>query len=273
MDISADTVAAAFITGWVSHYCVPSEITTDQGRQFESKLFAELMQLIGTKHLRTSSRHPHSNGILERFHRTLKAALKCKSNQRWTEELPLILLALQSVFKDDIQASPAEMVYGTSLKLPGEFFEKTSHIGCDSEFAIFLRETMDQLCPVPGSNHAKAKTFVQRDLQTCSHVFLRDDNVRPPLKSPYDGPYKVIRRDRKLITILIKDRPVQVSIDRVKAAYLLNEEIESNTQLSRYISLQSSPDAQPIRRPQQELNSGHSASSGRVIRLPVRFLT
>ncbi|XP_037942650.1 uncharacterized protein LOC119675515 [Teleopsis dalmanni] len=132
---------------------------------------------------------------------------------------------------------------------------------------------MDQLRPVPGSNHAKAKTFVQRDLQTCSHVFLRDDNVRPLLKSPYDGPFKVIRRDRKLITILIKDRPVQVSIDRVKAAYLLNEEIEPSTQLSRSTPFQSSPGAQSVRRPQQEFNSGRSTSSGRVIRLPIRFMT
>ncbi|XP_037943078.1 uncharacterized protein LOC119675931 [Teleopsis dalmanni] len=72
-----------------------------------------------------------------------------------------------------------------------------------------------------------------------------------------------MQRGRKLITILIKDRPVQVSIDRVKAAYLLSEETEPNMQFSRSTSFQSSPGAQPAQRPQQELNSSHSTFSGR----------
>ncbi|XP_037942577.1 uncharacterized protein LOC119675450 [Teleopsis dalmanni] len=165
------------------------------------------------------------------------------------------------------------MVYGISLKLPGEFFEKTSHDGYDSEFATLLKETMNQLRPVSGSNHGKTETFVQRDLQTCSHMFLRGDNVRPPLKPPYDGPFKVIRRYLKLIIIFIKNRPVQVSIDRVKAAYLLTDEIDPTTQFPRSTSFQSSPDAQPLQTFQQELNPSRSASSGRVIRLPVRVTT
>jgi hypothetical protein len=47
-DMTAPTVARAFITGWVSRFGIPSSITTDRGRQFESNLWAELMHSLVT---------------------------------------------------------------------------------------------------------------------------------------------------------------------------------------------------------------------------------
>ena len=40
--ISAQEVAQAFITTWVSRFGVPLELVTDRGRQFESQLFTQL---------------------------------------------------------------------------------------------------------------------------------------------------------------------------------------------------------------------------------------
>lgn len=117
---------------WVSNYGVPAKISTDQGRQFESRLFAKLNKLMGTKHMRTANRtrsyHPQANGLIKRFHRTMKAAIKCQNNSSWTDTLPLILLGLRSAYKEDLAPSPAEMLYGTKLKLPGysgEMFSST----------------------------------------------------------------------------------------------------------------------------------------------------
>ena len=75
-DITAETVAQAFVTGWISRFGVPSTVTTDRGRQFESNLWEKLMQLFGSKRIRTTAYHPISNGLIEHFHRQLKAALK-----------------------------------------------------------------------------------------------------------------------------------------------------------------------------------------------------
>ena len=86
------TVAQAFLSG-----CVPSTIVTDHGRQFESHLWSELMSLLGSKRSRTTAYHPQTNGMIERFHRQLKAALKAQPQpDAWMDTLPLILLGIRT---------------------------------------------------------------------------------------------------------------------------------------------------------------------------------
>lgn len=117
-DTKAETIAKAFFLHWISRFGVPLRLTSDQGRQFKSELFTELNKLLGVQKFRTTAYHPQSNGIIERWHRTLKSAIKSQNNARWTETLPTILLGLRSVVLSNLNASPAEFVYGTSLRLP-----------------------------------------------------------------------------------------------------------------------------------------------------------
>lgn len=79
--------------------------------------------MIGCERIRTSAYHPAANGILERWHRTLKSAIMChKTDGNWLEVLPTVLLGLRTCFKEDLKSSPAEMLYGSTLRIPGEFF-------------------------------------------------------------------------------------------------------------------------------------------------------
>ena len=58
----------------------------------------------------------------ERFHRSLKASLRARLHDgNWIDELPWVLLGLRTATKEDLQTSPAEMVFGDSPLLPGEF--------------------------------------------------------------------------------------------------------------------------------------------------------
>jgi len=69
-DITAETVAHALLSGWITHYGCPHTITTDQGRQFESQLFHSLAKMCGIHLSRTTAFHPAANGLVERMHRT-----------------------------------------------------------------------------------------------------------------------------------------------------------------------------------------------------------
>ena len=48
-NITAESVSQTFVNGWISRFGIPSTITTDHGKQFESTLWGHLMQLLGCK--------------------------------------------------------------------------------------------------------------------------------------------------------------------------------------------------------------------------------
>jgi hypothetical protein len=64
-DITADTVARALLTGWISRFGCPQTITTDQGRQFESQLFKSLANMCGIQLLRTTNHQPQQSHHLQ----------------------------------------------------------------------------------------------------------------------------------------------------------------------------------------------------------------
>ncbi len=122
-DCTAETVAQAFLQTWVSRFSAPSTVTTDRGRQFESHLWKAFTQLLGTKHVRTTSYHPCANGMVERMHRQLKASLKASPHtEHWTEMLHIVLLGIRTTLKEDLNCTTDELVYGSTLRLPREFF-------------------------------------------------------------------------------------------------------------------------------------------------------
>ncbi|XP_064459031.1 uncharacterized protein LOC135369368 [Ornithodoros turicata] len=201
---------------------VPSTITTDRGRQFESSLFAALATLLGAQRIRTTAYHPSSNGLVERFHRHLKAALKAHVNPTaWTEALPVILLGLRSFFKPDLGCTSAQLVYGTTLRLPGEFFapHPTGTIPNPTDYVSRLRDAFAGVRPAPTRLGSATKVYVHPDLSTCTHVFVRVDAVRKPLQPPYNGPYLVIARSLKHFMIRINAKAEEMCIDRLKPAY------------------------------------------------------
>ena len=154
----------------------------------------------------------------------------CHSGSTWLQALPLVLLGIRSAVKEDLNASPAEMIYGEPLRLPGEFFTGKS-LSSDqdpSNYISRLRQIMNDLRPVPASNHSARRCFVYRDLSKCKQVYLRDDSVRRSLQPPYSGPFPVASRGEKTINILVHGKERCVSLDRVKPAYVF-ENFDSNS--------------------------------------------
>ena len=47
-DITAEAVSKAFVSVWVARFGCPQQFTTDQGRQFEARLFKTLANITGS---------------------------------------------------------------------------------------------------------------------------------------------------------------------------------------------------------------------------------
>ena len=216
------SVAKALLRHWISRFGVPTTITTDRGQQFESRLLKSLFQLLGTSRIRTTAYHPAANGMVERFHRQLKDSLRATENvSTWFDALPLILLHFRTTLKPILGCSPAQLVYGTTLRIPGEFLHTSTTVTSAPVYVQELQLLMQALQPPSVDHHlstASSTGYVPSALQQASHVFVRHDAVRKPLQPPYDGPYAVLERTTHHFTVNINNRPQVINIQRLKPA-------------------------------------------------------
>ncbi|GFW23107.1 transposon Tf2-9 polyprotein [Trichonephila clavipes] len=104
---------------------MPYRVITDQGTQFRFELFKNIGVICGFKVCTTTFYHPQCNG---KIHRTLKAAIRARNSVKWTQTLPAVLLGLRSALRSDTNYTIAQMVYGQTIRLPGEYFEKPKNV-------------------------------------------------------------------------------------------------------------------------------------------------
>jgi hypothetical protein len=278
-DQEAETVAKAFYQGWIARFGVPLRITTNRGRQFESHLFRQLNELTGTSHFTTTAYHPQANGMVERFHRQLKAAIKCHGKDRWTEILPTVLLGVRAAWKDDLQATTAELVYGETLRLPGQLLSEPAMSEADEAgFVKELRRHFGNLRPIKGTAHGESKCFIFRDLATTDQVFVRHDGPRAMLQAPYNGPYPVVRRTDKVFVVRVNGKDMTVSIDRVKPAYIFVErspsivtEVPTSVNRTPESDTEDSDSRQTKDAPPHQRQPVTKTRSGRSVHFPDRF--
>ena len=97
---------------------VPKEILTDQGTNFTSQLLAEFYRMLHVQPIRMTPYHPQTDGLVERFNRTLKTILRkatVKEGKDWDNLLPYLLFAYREVPQASTGFSPFELLYGRQV--------------------------------------------------------------------------------------------------------------------------------------------------------------
>ncbi len=109
------------LTSFMSVFGIPKTIQSDQGSNFMSRQFSKVMQQLKVKHSISSAYHPQSQGVLERFHQTLKSLLRSycvELDCDWEDGLPWMLLAIREVVQESTGFSPNELVFGHTVRGP-----------------------------------------------------------------------------------------------------------------------------------------------------------
>ena len=79
------------LSQFISYFGIPRVIQSDQGSNFTSRMFAEVLGQLKVKHNKASAYHAQSQGALERFHQTLKSPMRLYCTELkgdWKEGLP-----------------------------------------------------------------------------------------------------------------------------------------------------------------------------------------
>ena len=122
-DCSAQTTAETLFNEYICKYGVPATILSDQGTHFHNQLMKAMSNLVGYDHKYSTTYHPQSNGMVERFNATFVpqiAKLQDKEYNNWDEFLLPVVFAYNTGVHSTTEYSPFQLLYGREPRLPAD---------------------------------------------------------------------------------------------------------------------------------------------------------
>ncbi len=193
-----------------SIFGLPKVIQTDQGSNFLSRVFNQTLKSLSIAHRVSSSYHPESQGAIERFHQTLKAMLRkycMETNKDCDEGIPLVLFAVRESVQESLGFSPAEMVFGHTVRGPLKVLkDKMMESNTENRTNVLekrFREKLHDACDLARKflKEAQSEMKDRYDRQAVARSFQSGDKMLVLLPNPgsaltarFTGPYNVVRK-------------------------------------------------------------------------------
>ena len=208
-NIKAKTIIKA-LTKFFTFVGLPKTIQSDQGSNFMSHLFQQVMHELNIQQFKSSAYHPESQGALERFHQTLKNMMRtfCLESQKdWDEGVHMLLFAVREAFQESLGFSPFELVFGHTVRGPLKLL-KEKWLCEDTDINLLdyvsgFKHKLTRACEIARENlkqsQVKMKQWYDKDARTREFkpgekvlVFLPVPGH--PLQAKYFGPYVIESR-------------------------------------------------------------------------------
>ena len=238
-DQSALTIAKLLVEEVVSRHGVPTQLLSDRGAAFLSQLMKGVCEVLGVKKINTTAYHPQTDGLVERFNRTLTSMLSKKVERNgsdWDRHLPYTLFAYRASIQESTQESPFFLLHGRDPRLPSgldlDVALEREEVDLDSykgELVWGLTEAWELARKqVKKAQSAQKKCYDRRsrepNFQVGERVFvyMPKDKANKAYKfaRPFHGSFRVVEVLDTGIIVRPVDRPqedtIRVAINRVR---------------------------------------------------------
>ncbi|CEP15415.1 hypothetical protein [Parasitella parasitica] len=102
-------------------YGLPERIISDNRSNYASDAMTTVLSRLGISRSLTSVEHPQTDGLVERFNRTLRARLSIVTGQKpdtWCEYLPFVTFADNAAVHASTNRTPFRLMHGREARLP-----------------------------------------------------------------------------------------------------------------------------------------------------------
>ena len=208
----APVVARKLVDEMFCRFSPPEQLLSDQGREFESQLMAEVCKLLGIQKSRTTPYHPQCDGLVERWNRTLLQSLATSVTdhpENWEEFVKKICMAYNTSVHPTTGFTPFYLMFGRQAKLPVDLMYGTpeSEVLSPSQYAAMQKTAISE-----AYDQVRAKTA--RQLKHQSDLYNQKVHGSPykvgdhvwvlfpqtprgkskKLYRPWSGPFAVVKK-------------------------------------------------------------------------------
>ncbi|VDI57098.1 Hypothetical predicted protein [Mytilus galloprovincialis] len=203
----ADLVAQKLVMEFIARFGIPLELHTDQGKNFESDLFKSVCNLFQINKTRTTAYHPSSNGLIERFNKTLGGMIKTFVNKNvtnWDEYINLLLAAYRSTPHPATGFSPNYMMLGREVNIPLNlmFRSHENRTQNNEDYIATIKSHFQNVYEIARENLKSNAERQKRDHDTRltdnryelgALVYKFDKTVNKKFRSPWLGPFVITK--------------------------------------------------------------------------------
>lgn len=222
-DQKTETVARILVDHIIFRHGAPRELLSDQGRKFLAHLIKEICATFGTRKIQTTAYHPASNGLTERFNKTICNTLASyvESHQRdWDVYLAGAVFAYNTSKQESSKFSPFELITGRQPRLPNDLDLITPKTLFVQNLTAMWREAKENI-----EKHA-IKSKMLHDSNHRHIAFKIGDRVRINIPTTMTGTKRKLQRN-------IWSEPVKIiSVNNTN-----NIEVETKNGMSKWVNI------------------------------------
>ena len=182
---TAEETARNIVNHFFCRFGVPFQILSDQGRNFESELFAALCKALQIHKTRTTPYRPSANGQAERYNRTIMEAVRCfigKNQSKWDENIFQLAGALRSTVNRQTGFTPNKLMLGREINIPADIMFPSNQLRNDEPNNSYVADLVEEIKRAHNTARETLKMTQKRmkknyDIRVLERQYAKNDLV------------------------------------------------------------------------------------------------